>query len=78
MIGLSGAFGVMAIIRAEANAPFFRAGFSWSTIIVAVVSAVAVGLVFGTYPALRAARMSPIRIASRTLAMLSRTRWDWS
>jgi putative ABC transport system permease protein len=60
VIGLSGAFGVMAIIRAEANAPFFRAGFSWSTIIVAVVSAVAVGLVFGTYPALRAARMSPI------------------
>jgi putative ABC transport system permease protein len=60
VIGLSGAFGVMAIIRAQANAPFFRAGFSWSTIIIAVVSAVLVGLVFGTYPALRAARMSPI------------------
>jgi putative ABC transport system permease protein len=60
VLGIAGAFGVTAIIRAEANAPFFRAGFTWTTIVIAVASAVVVGLVFGTYPALRAARMSPI------------------
>jgi len=60
LLGLTAAFGVTAIIRAEANAPFFRAGFSWMTIVVAVGSALVIGLAFGTYPALRAARMSPI------------------
>jgi putative ABC transport system permease protein len=60
VLGVSGAFAVTAVIRAQAKAPFFRAGFSWSTVLVAVVSSVVVGLVFGTYPALRASRMSPI------------------
>jgi putative ABC transport system permease protein len=60
LVGLASAFGVTAIIRASANAPFFHAGFSWITIAVAVASALGIGLAFGTYPALRAARMSPI------------------
>jgi putative ABC transport system permease protein len=60
LLGLIAAFGVTAIIRASANAPFFHAGFSWTTILVAVGSALLIGLAFGTYPALRAARMSPI------------------
>ncbi len=60
VLGISGAFLVTAIIRSQANAPFFRAGFSWATVLVAVASSVVVGLVFGTYPALRASRMSPI------------------
>ena len=60
LMGLSGAFAVTAIIRVKAHAPFFHAGFSWSTVLVAVASSVVVGLVFGTYPALRASRMSPI------------------
>ena len=58
--GLTAAFGVTAIIRATANAPFFHAGFSWATIAVAVASALFIGLAFGTYPAMRAAKMSPI------------------
>ncbi|MBA2686317.1 MAG: ABC transporter permease [Gemmatimonadaceae bacterium] len=60
VLGLIAAFGVTAIIRASANAPFFHAGFSWMTILVAVGSALLIGLAFGTYPALRASRMSPI------------------
>ena len=60
LLGISGAFLVTAIIREQAHAPFFHAGFSWSTVLVAVASSVIVGLVFGTYPALRASRMSPI------------------
>jgi putative ABC transport system permease protein len=60
VLGLAGAFGVTALIRLRANAPFFQAGVSVSTIMTAVLSALIVGLVFGTYPALRASRMSPI------------------
>jgi len=33
---------------------------TWPTIAVSVVAAAVVGLVFGTYPALRAARLSPV------------------
>jgi putative ABC transport system permease protein len=60
VLGLTAAFSVTAVISAQANAPFFRAGFSWTTIAIAVVSSVLVGLAFGTYPALRASKMSPI------------------
>ena len=36
------------------------AAFAWQTVLVAVVAAVVVGVKFGMYPALRAARLSPI------------------
>ena len=50
LLGLATAFGVTAIIRARANAEFFQAGFSWTTIAVAVASAVLVGLILGPIP----------------------------
>jgi putative ABC transport system permease protein len=37
-----------------------QAGFSASTLLVAIAAPVLVGLTFGTYPALRAARLLPI------------------
>lgn len=58
-LGLGGAFAVTAIIRAQTRAPVLAA-FTWGTVAVAVGAAVAVGIAFGTYPALRAARLSPI------------------
>ena len=58
-IGLAGAFGITALIRARSEAVVFAA-FSWWTVVVAMSVALLVGLVFGTYPALRAARMPPI------------------
>ena len=59
LLGLAGAFSVTAVIRAQTQATIYAA-FTWGTVAVAVIAAVVVGIAFGTYPALRAARLSPI------------------
>lgn len=59
-IGVSGAYAITAGIRRFSQAPFLNASVSWSTVAVAAIAAVLVGLTFGTYPARRAARLSPI------------------
>ena len=58
-VGLAGAFAVTAVMRARTEALVYAA-FTWGTIFVAAAAAVAVGIAFGMYPALRAARLSPI------------------
>jgi putative ABC transport system permease protein len=59
-LGLTAAFSITALMRAKLPGMGIHASVSWSTILVAVVSAALVGLVFGTYPARRAARLDPI------------------
>jgi putative ABC transport system permease protein len=59
VLGLVGAFAITAALR-ELAAVELHAGFSWSTVLTAVLTAVSVGLAFGTYPARRAARLAPI------------------
>ena len=58
-VGLAGAFAVTAVMRARTEALVYAA-FTWGTVLVAAAAAVAVGIAFGMYPALRAARLSPI------------------
>ena len=58
-VGLAAAFAFAPLVRAFTEAPF-HAAFSWSTLMVVGLIAVLVGVVFGTYPALRAARLSPV------------------
>lgn len=57
--GLTGAFVITAVIRQITEAPVYAA-FTWGTVFVAGIVAVFVGIVFGTYPARRAAKLSPI------------------
>ena len=58
-LGLATAFGVTALMRSQ-TAGDVQPALSFSTFAVAAGVAVAVGVVFGIYPALRAARLSPI------------------
>jgi putative ABC transport system permease protein len=59
LLGLGGIFAIAPIIRARVQVPF-RPAVTWGTMGVVCVIAIVVGLVFGTYPALRAARLNPI------------------
>jgi putative ABC transport system permease protein len=58
-LGLATGAAVAAAMRAQAEAPV-RIAVTWQTLTVAVAAGIIVGLVFGVYPALRAARLSPI------------------
>ena len=58
-LGLAGAFGVTALMR-HFSAARIHAAFTWPSLLLAAGVSVLVGLAFGTYPALRAARLSPI------------------
>jgi len=58
-LGLGTAFLVSAMMRSFAESPV-QAAFSWPSVLTAALIAVAIGLAFGLYPALRAARLSPV------------------
>jgi putative ABC transport system permease protein len=58
------AFGSTAVFRMWAGAPIYPV-VKPMTAILAIISAITVGVVFGTYPARRAARLSPIEAIAR-------------
>lgn len=59
VLGIVAAFGVTALVRARSEAPLYAA-FSAGSLLVVVIAALVVGIAFGVYPALRAARLPPI------------------
>jgi len=60
VVGALIASGAILLIRSQTGAEGLAPALSLSSVLVAAGSAVAVGLIFGTYPARRAARLSPI------------------
>lgn len=59
ILGILVSVAVAALMRAKTPA-MVHAGFSLSTLMVSIAAPVIVGVAFGIYPALRAARLSPI------------------
>ena len=59
LLGFGGIFALVPAIRSATDVPF-QAAFDWSTVAIICAVALLVGLIFGTYPAYRASRLSPI------------------
>jgi len=59
LLGVTAAFAITAIMRNVANAAI-QAWLSASTVLVAIGASVVVGVAFGLYPAMRAAKLAPI------------------
>jgi len=59
LVGFLGAVGIATFIRWQSKTPFY-AVFTWQTFLFSIGTAIAVGLIFGMYPALKAARLSPV------------------
>jgi putative ABC transport system permease protein len=60
VVGLSVAIGIAWVVRWRVPGAELHSTVTPATLAIAIVSAVAIGLVFGTFPALRASRLSPI------------------
>jgi len=59
VIGILGTMALVPIIKALAKVPF-QAAYTLNTLLVISVLAVLVGVVFGTYPAIKASKLDPV------------------
>jgi putative ABC transport system permease protein len=64
VLGVLGTMAVVPIVRSVTEVPFY-ALYTWNTLAVISIVAVLVGIIFGTYPALRASRLDPVEAIRR-------------
>ena len=57
--GVLGTMVFIPIIKAITKVPF-QAAYTWNTLLVIMIIAILVGVIFGTYPAMKAARLDPV------------------
>jgi putative ABC transport system permease protein len=60
VVGLAAAFATAWLVRHFVPGAMMQAAVTPATLLTAILSAASIGLIFGTFPALRAARLSPI------------------
>jgi putative ABC transport system permease protein len=59
VLGVLGTMVIIPIIKAITEVPF-QAAYTWNTFLVITVLSILVGIIFGTYPAIRASRLNPV------------------
>lgn len=64
IVGVLGTMAIVPIIHAVTKVPFY-AMYTWNTLTITSTVALVVGVVFGTYPAIRASRLDPVEAIRR-------------
>jgi putative ABC transport system permease protein len=64
ILGILSTFAIVPIIKAFVPVPF-EASYTWNTLLIIAIIAILIGIVFGTYPAMRASRLDPVEAIRR-------------
>lgn len=59
VVGILGSMAFTPLVKSITNAPF-QAAYTFNTLVIISIVALFVGIIFGTYPALRASRLNPV------------------
>jgi putative ABC transport system permease protein len=59
VVGVLGTMIIIPVVKAITDIPF-QAAYTWNTFFVISIISILVGVVFGTYPAIRASRLDPV------------------